>query len=92
MYRRIPKYTLDLVPLPKIPGYSIAAKHMTLKIQAISLEFKGKLEESNAKYKEFVNKHRKLKIFKGDLVMVHFAKGMIFFRNSQQTVKEDRSL
>nr|GEY42990.1 RNA-directed DNA polymerase [Tanacetum cinerariifolium] len=65
-----PNHTLDLVPLPKIPGYNIAAKNFAEKIKAIQADVQLKLEASNAKYKEDRDKHRRTKIYAEDnLVM-----------------------
>ena len=60
------------MPLPKIPGYSIATDHMAEKIKVVQLEVKGNFEESNSKYKEATDKHIRLEVFKeGDLVIVY---------------------
>ncbi|GJV41173.1 hypothetical protein Tco_1419613 [Tanacetum coccineum] len=75
VYQKPPNHTLDLVPLPKIPGYSIAVKNFAEKIRAIQADVRLKLEASNAKYKEDRDKHRMTKIFaEGDLVMAHLRK------------------
>ncbi|GJY15026.1 hypothetical protein Tco_0385448 [Tanacetum coccineum] len=41
----------DLVPLPKIPGYSIVVENFAEKIEAIQGDVRLKLEASNAKYR-----------------------------------------
>lgn len=47
-----PKHALDLVPLPKLSGMSIAAENMTNRIQVIQEEVQKQLEESSVKCKE----------------------------------------
>ncbi|GJR35850.1 RNA-directed DNA polymerase, eukaryota, reverse transcriptase zinc-binding domain protein [Tanacetum coccineum] len=60
----------DLVPLPKIPGYSIVAENFTEKIEAILVDVRLKLEASNAKYRRTETSITSPKIFaEGDLVM-----------------------
>jgi len=69
-------HALDLAPLPKLPGMSIAAEHMADKIKAIQEKVRTNLEESNAKYKAAADRKRRAKIFQiGDLVMVYLRKG-----------------
>ncbi|XP_059629575.1 uncharacterized protein LOC132272441 [Cornus florida] len=52
------KHTLDLVPLPKLPGKSVVAEHMADRIQAIQDKVRMYLEQANAKYKEAADKKR----------------------------------
>ncbi|GKD67736.1 reverse transcriptase, partial [Tanacetum coccineum] len=55
--------------------YNIVAENFAAKIEAIQVDVRLKLEASNAKYKEDIDKHRMTKIFaEGDLVMVHLRK------------------
>ncbi|KAK9950547.1 hypothetical protein M0R45_006032 [Rubus argutus] len=75
VYGRTPHHTLDLVPLPKLPGMSIAANHMAEKMAEIHADTKKAIEDSNAQYKSQADMHRRLKVFKvGDEVMVHLRK------------------
>ncbi|GJS28016.1 hypothetical protein Tco_0488636 [Tanacetum coccineum] len=53
----------DLVPLPKIPGYSIVAKNFTEKIEAIQVDVRLKLKASNAKYRRTETSITRPKIF-----------------------------
>jgi len=70
-----PKHALDLVPLLELLGVSQAAKNMADHIQAMQEEVRQKLEATNAKYKEAVDKKRHEKIFSvGDLVLVYLRK------------------
>nr|GEU93843.1 putative retrotransposon polyprotein [Tanacetum cinerariifolium] len=74
-YQKLPNHTLDLVPLPKVPGYNITAKNFAEKIEVIQADVRLKLEASNVKYKKDMDKHRMTKIYaEGDLVMVHLRK------------------
>lgn len=75
VYGRTPHHTLDLVPLPKLPGMSIAANHMAEKMADIHAETRKAIEDSNAQYKSQADMHRRLKTFKeGDEVFVHLRK------------------
>jgi len=78
VYCRPPHHALDLVPLPKLPGLSIAADNMVERITAIQDQVRQNLETSNAKYKEAADKKRRVYIFQaGDLVMVYLRKGRL---------------
>ncbi|GJW58896.1 reverse mRNAase [Tanacetum coccineum] len=56
-------------------GYSIATENFAEKIEVIQADVRLKLEASNAKYKEDMDKHPRTKIYaEGDLVMVHLRK------------------
>ncbi|GJT19250.1 serine/threonine-protein kinase TIO-like protein [Tanacetum coccineum] len=55
--------------------YNIVAENFAAKIEANQVDVRLKLEASNAKYKEDIDKRRRTKIFaEGDLVMVHLRK------------------
>ena len=75
IYGRAPRHTLDLVPLPNIPGYSIAAEHLANHIHTVQKKVREQIEVSNAKYNEQVDTHRREKVFKeGDDVMIYLHK------------------
>jgi hypothetical protein len=75
VYYQPPRHALDLAPLPKLPGMSIAAEYMADRIKAILEEVRTNLEESNARYKAAADRKRRAKIFQvGDLVMVYLRK------------------
>ena len=75
VYGCVPRHTLDLVPLPKLPGMNITAEHMADRIMDIHTDVRNKLQASNEKYKEAADKHRRAKVFEiGDQVMVHLRK------------------
>ena len=53
----------------------MAAKNMAEQYQAITEEVRGRIEKTNAKYKEADDKHRKKRLFEvGDQVMVFLRK------------------
>ncbi|XP_073260712.1 uncharacterized protein [Populus alba] len=63
VYCHPPHHALDLAPLPKIPGMSIAAEHMVDRIKTIQEEVRANLEEANVKYKTAADRKRRAKIF-----------------------------
>lgn len=72
VYIESPLYTLDLVPLPKLPRMSIIIDHIIEKIINTHEEIKKKLEEFVTKYKLGIDKHRRFKSFaERDQVMIH---------------------
>jgi len=78
VYCQPPQHALDLAPLPKLPGVSIAAKYMADRMKAFQGEVRTNLEESNARYKAAADRKRRAKDFQvGDLVMVYLRKGRV---------------
>ena len=76
VYSCLPKHELDLVPLPKLCGVSIAPENMASRIQAIQDEVHKQLEESSSKSKKAADKKRLEKVFnKWDLEVVYVRKG-----------------
>lgn len=71
VYQKPPRHVVDLVKLPPMPDYSSIAARLAKDSQAIQVEVRQKLEETNQKFKEAANKHRRVNVFKvGDMVMV----------------------
>lgn len=71
VYVQCPRYVLDLLKLPQVPGLSITSTHMAKQVHDIQVEIEQKFEETNSKYKAVVDKHRRLLTFeKGDDIMV----------------------
>lgn len=59
VYMQSPRHVLDLVPVLKAPGYSVAIENLAEEDQVVHAEVKQKLEQTNAK------------VFQdGDMVMV----------------------
>jgi hypothetical protein len=78
IYGRTLRLAVDLAALPKLPGASVASKHLAERVKATQEGVCQHLEESYAKYKTTTNKGRRSKIFReGDHVMVHLCKGQL---------------
>lgn len=63
VYGRTPRPTVDLAALPKLPGASVAAKHLAKLVKATEEEVRQHLEVSYAKYKMAAKKGWRSKIF-----------------------------
>jgi len=75
VYCKPPHYALDLAPLPKIQGMSIAAEHMAYRIKTIQEEVRANLEEADVRYKTAADRKRRAKVYQvGDLMMVYLRK------------------
>jgi len=75
VYCKPPHYALDLAPLPKIQGMSIAAEHMAYRIKTIQEEVQANLEEAYVRYKTAADRKRRAKVYQvGDLMMVYLRK------------------
>ncbi|GKB34160.1 hypothetical protein Tco_0879102 [Tanacetum coccineum] len=71
VYQKSPRHVVDLVKLPKVHEYSSAAARLANDSQAIQEEVRQRLEETNQKFKEAVDKHRRVNVFEvGEMVMV----------------------
>ncbi|KAK9122828.1 hypothetical protein Sjap_012430 [Stephania japonica] len=70
VYQKAPAHALGLLTLPKEKDNNIAGKHMAENWQSTTETVRRKIDESNIKYKQAVNKHRKKLFIVGDQVMV----------------------
>ena len=77
VYGRTPRLAVDLAALPKLPGASVATKHLAERVKATQEGVHQHLKESYAKYKTVADKSQQSKIFQGDLVMVYLCKGRL---------------
>ncbi|KAK9920990.1 hypothetical protein M0R45_029522 [Rubus argutus] len=72
VYGQAPTHYLDLAPIPNSSLSNKKAEDFVSTMNKIHDEVRKKLEQSNAKYKEATNKHRRVKTFhEGDLVWVY---------------------
>jgi len=75
VYRKIPRHLLDLAKLPIGEKFNSVASVMTEQVLDVQESVRLKLEKSNAKYKETVDKKRREKVFEEvDMVMVYLRK------------------
>ncbi|KAI4384269.1 hypothetical protein MLD38_002445 [Melastoma candidum] len=78
VYLKPPNHVLDLCTLPSSTKRSVAAQNLATQVQSTISEVKTKLEESNARYKEVADKHRRKKVFEeGEEVMIFLRKERI---------------
>ncbi|GJS51310.1 reverse mRNAase [Tanacetum coccineum] len=71
VYQKSPRYVVDLVKLPKFHEYSSVAARLANDLQGIQEEVRQRLEETNQKFKEAADKHRRVNVLKVDeMVMV----------------------
>ncbi|CAM8992318.1 unnamed protein product [Rhodiola kirilowii] len=63
VYQHPPRHTLDLVPLPQLPGYSYAAEEMAKSFETIQADVKHKLEASSVNYKLATDQHKRHKVY-----------------------------
>lgn len=64
VYLESPNHLLDLVPLPKTPGNSKAAKNLAKRIQKTTSDVRKHIEKANVKTKTRVDSKRREKVFK----------------------------
>ena len=75
VYGKTPGHYLDLVPISNPAVTSKKAEDFAVSIARVHGDVKKKLEESNGKYREAANAHRRVKVFReGDLVWVYLKK------------------
>jgi len=75
VYTSVPRHVVDLIKLPKAPGFSVAAENMAEEIIAVKDSVKSKLEATGLKNKIAADKRRRVKVFNvGDEVMVFLRK------------------
>lgn len=65
------QHTLNLTNSLKVEGKNVIAKYMAKQIVKVHQEVKSKLEETNNKYKDVINKHKRKQVFEiGDKVIM----------------------
>lgn len=75
IYKKISNYALNLDRLSKIPRMSVAVNNIAEQVQSTQAEITKKLEATNAKYKEAIDKHKRKKMFgEEDMIMIYLQK------------------